>query len=369
MNPEKNHLFTSTATYRKTDYFFGEALRKRTSRPKKCSNLNAFGATLPGRNFNSNSYRYGGAGGQEKDDEITGVTGSHYTAEFWEYDSRLIRRWNMDPKPTGWESPYAAFRNNPIYFIDPDGDIPIGAWFKKAADNIGSLFTKEKWNGPDLVGKRDVPKQRDWGGLANIFRRSENHVKAPWGKRVNSGWQTVASNVSISGKGNPMDRTDLYDFGGQLPRYGDRIIGLQITGNTNGGWGSFLRAKGSDGSGGGVSIANSGLQNIFPTWADPRSMFDFEARSGIIPGLNFLPTIFNNYAGDNLWLKYGLLAGTIGYMNNFFNYVSPVLRPVKAIEIQYRSMSNIPATYTMQIKTRTTIRNSSTLWRRLWYGY
>ena len=81
---------------------------------------NPFGMLLPGRNYNSNSYKFG-FNGQEKDDEITGQTGSHLTAEYWEYDSRLCRRWNIDPIVKPHESPYATFANNPIWFIDPFG--------------------------------------------------------------------------------------------------------------------------------------------------------------------------------------------------------------------------------------------------------
>jgi len=64
-------------------------------------------------------YRYG-FNGQEKDDEIYGE-GASYTAEFWQYDSRLGRRWNVDPVTKPWESPYATFGGNPIWFVDPDG--------------------------------------------------------------------------------------------------------------------------------------------------------------------------------------------------------------------------------------------------------
>ncbi len=66
-------------------------------------------------------YRYG-FGGQEKDDEVSGI-GNSYTAEFWQYDSRLGRRWNIDPMSAKypWQSPYATFNNNPIFFIDPLG--------------------------------------------------------------------------------------------------------------------------------------------------------------------------------------------------------------------------------------------------------
>ena len=79
-----------------------------------------FGMIMPGRTFNPTDYRYG-QGGQEKVDEISGV-GNHYTAEFWEYDSRTIRRWNTDPVVKEWESPYASFRGNPIWFVDHNGD-------------------------------------------------------------------------------------------------------------------------------------------------------------------------------------------------------------------------------------------------------
>jgi hypothetical protein len=85
----------------------------------------AGGMALPGRSFNQNAYRYG-MNGQEKDDEI--FNGA-YTAEYWEYDSRIIRRWNTDPVVKPWESSYACFRNNPIYYSDPsglDGEKPKG---------------------------------------------------------------------------------------------------------------------------------------------------------------------------------------------------------------------------------------------------
>ncbi|MCB9236209.1 MAG: hypothetical protein H6581_31460 [Bacteroidia bacterium] len=41
---------------------------------------------------------------------------------FWEYDSRLGRRRNIDPVDKPWESSYAAFLGNPIRVIDPNGD-------------------------------------------------------------------------------------------------------------------------------------------------------------------------------------------------------------------------------------------------------
>jgi hypothetical protein len=73
---------------------------------------------MPGRKFNTNAYKYG-MNGQEKDIEIAeGV----YSAMYWEYDSRLGRRWNIDPVVKPFESPYASFGDNPILNVDINGD-------------------------------------------------------------------------------------------------------------------------------------------------------------------------------------------------------------------------------------------------------
>ena len=80
------------------------------------------GMIMPGRSFSSNTYRFGYNNGSEKDDEITGVTGSHYTTYFRELDTRILRWWTPDPIIHPWESPYVIMGNNPIVFNDPYGD-------------------------------------------------------------------------------------------------------------------------------------------------------------------------------------------------------------------------------------------------------
>jgi len=50
--------------------------------------------------------------GQERDDEIAGA-GNIMTATFWEYDARLGRRWNLDPKPQVNISDYSVMGDNP----------------------------------------------------------------------------------------------------------------------------------------------------------------------------------------------------------------------------------------------------------------
>ena len=78
---------------------------------------------MPGRKYTIGSvYRYG-FNGQEKVEEINeSVT----TAMFWEYDSRIGRRWNIDPKTNISISPYNCFAGNPIFLSDEKGDSTSG---------------------------------------------------------------------------------------------------------------------------------------------------------------------------------------------------------------------------------------------------
>ena len=83
-------------------------------------------------NLGAGTYRYG-MNGMEQDKEVKGG-GNSYTSYWRQYDPRLGRWMSDEPKPVAWESGYAAFRNNPIYYADPSGDFPklgIGKFFKK----------------------------------------------------------------------------------------------------------------------------------------------------------------------------------------------------------------------------------------------
>jgi hypothetical protein len=94
-------------------------------------------------NGDGKDYRYG-FNGQEKVDEIAGV-GNHNTALFWEYDTRLGRRWNVDPVDQVSVSNYAVNADNPIINIDPNGD------HNYYLNQLGVLITKI-----ETVDSRDV---------------------------------------------------------------------------------------------------------------------------------------------------------------------------------------------------------------------
>ena len=80
-----------------------------------------FGMLVPNRNYSSPEYRYG-FNGMEADDEIEGSKNS-YTTSFRHYDPRVGRWISLDPESTSFPhlSPYNAYANNPIIFVDKNG--------------------------------------------------------------------------------------------------------------------------------------------------------------------------------------------------------------------------------------------------------
>ena len=74
------------------------------------------------------AYRYG-FNGHEKNDEIAP---GNYDFGGNGLDTRLGRRWNIDPMSGKHpdKSPYSFAANNPIYYVDKDGN-DYGVYFYK----------------------------------------------------------------------------------------------------------------------------------------------------------------------------------------------------------------------------------------------
>ena len=122
------------------------------SASKKCLEYEPFGSLLPGRNYSSDSYRFG-FNGMEKADEINGSVGTHYTTLFRENDVRIGRWWSLDPKSHKfpWQSPYVTFDNNPIVHIDPFGDEVPTTLDRKTRKALGISKKEAKNHTPDQV--------------------------------------------------------------------------------------------------------------------------------------------------------------------------------------------------------------------------
>jgi RHS repeat-associated protein len=137
-----------------------------------------FGMLMEERSYTATTkgYRYG-FNGMEQDDEVSGE-GNSYTAEFWQYDSRLGRRFNVDPRPNFSVSMYACFANNPVLFIDPYGDsIKYKGWRDIANVAIARIFDKSfrddfrsKKEAKEVfqyqLSQKTAPRLKDFGSLS-----------------------------------------------------------------------------------------------------------------------------------------------------------------------------------------------------------
>jgi len=118
----------------------------------------------------SNGYRYG-FNGQERDVDNGN---DMYTAQFWEFDSRIGRRWNVDPLTFKfpWQSPYCGLDDNPIHKADPEGAKtesvhidPKGNVLKDIKDGDNSVFVHATGITETDVTKTYTATDHSAGGL------------------------------------------------------------------------------------------------------------------------------------------------------------------------------------------------------------
>ncbi len=179
-------------------------------------------ALMPGRHGNTAAYRYGGAGGQEKTDEISGE-GNHYTAEFWEYSPRIMRRWNQDPKISqmpSW-SPYSAFYDNPLRLIDPTGEAPTNYEDENGnslgSTNDGSKATVTIRNDQVTAFKGHFAKDNE-SGFANSTMAQESYYRRfGAGMKNKELSQSELTAMSNSGQGNSPSSSSLIYYEPVLP--------------------------------------------------------------------------------------------------------------------------------------------------------
>jgi hypothetical protein len=125
--------------------------------------------------------RYG-FNGQEVENGITGER-THTSAEFWMYDSRLGRRWNLDPKPDHSVSQYACFMNSPILFNDLLGDTARVNY--SYTDSYGNSASKE-------IFRFDDPSANE------KFTFSETSLPEDFRGEVTAGVEKMQSPIVIS---------------------------------------------------------------------------------------------------------------------------------------------------------------------------
>ena len=112
-------------------------------------NYYAFGSYEPNRVYMPSEVSFA-FNGQERNDDYMGP-GNENHALFWEYDTRIGKRWDIDPVINPTQSPYAVNNNNPIQYNDPSGESGVATVDKEHKKVIvqinvnlyGSMATKE----------------------------------------------------------------------------------------------------------------------------------------------------------------------------------------------------------------------------------
>jgi RHS repeat-associated protein len=132
-----------------------------------------FGQVMPNRHGNDNQYRYGFQG-MQKDDEVKG-SGNSYTTEFRQYDPRIGRWLSLDPMMKHFSdiSPFVAFNNNPLKFVDKDGLSPDDIT-KKEAKSV-----------------RKFEKALRKSGIDNPAEATVEQIKAVWDEVKTKKWAWV----------------------------------------------------------------------------------------------------------------------------------------------------------------------------------
>jgi len=183
--PKKFYLYMQTTTYKESPINFLGSYTKKSVARKVRINYSAFGAIMPGRNFNSTDYRYG-YGGHEKMDEVSGSGNEIDMGDRW-LDTRLGKTLKPDRKAGSYPdiSPYAYALNNPIINIDPDGEEvvwhvkfqkskqfqPIIAALNKT-DVYNTIFTRFIKNQDNVFIK---PTARGYFGMADPARKANGY--------------------------------------------------------------------------------------------------------------------------------------------------------------------------------------------------
>jgi RHS repeat-associated protein len=176
-----------------------------------------FGMQMVGRSFDaagSTAYRYG-FNGQEKTPE---VSNNSFTAEYWQYDARIGRRWNVDPVTIPWESVYLVNSNNPVSFLDPNGD--FRNWF--------SAFVFKVTHGGGRISKA---KSGNHTGEWRVFQEMKDEELEDE-RRENPLSVIVGSKVFYNWKIEPVAKVESnFDIGVQLEvrrKFGKLGGGFQV---------------------------------------------------------------------------------------------------------------------------------------------
>ncbi len=169
-----------------------------------------FGMQMVGRKYsNGSGYRYG-FNGKEKDKDI-GTDDYDFGARI--YDARIGKFFSTDPLEEEYEniSPYAFAANNPIYYLDENGEFPkpseilkklgfevnpyIGGFLDGLVDASPIGMVGFGW---DLLTDDDFSTEV-WNGLKALAADPIGTLKAMYGEKVDN-WTAALNGTATEGQ-------------------------------------------------------------------------------------------------------------------------------------------------------------------------
>lgn len=162
-----------------------------------------FGMEMPGRKMDFTKYRYGFQG-MEKDDDLKG-DGNSISTEFRQYDPRVGRWLSVDPMMEKYAlfSPYNSFENQPISFIDLDGQEVTFTDFRRRSDDKHVIFMYIHGKIKDETGQGYSQEQ-----LQEYATRMEQGLRGIYAIRNEDIEMHVIPRITVASENNPILPSD-----------------------------------------------------------------------------------------------------------------------------------------------------------------
>jgi RHS repeat-associated protein len=255
-----------------------------------------FGAPMPSRSFNSNSYNRG-FNGKEKDDEIN-VGGGSYDFGARMYDSRLGRMLSIDPMASasiGW-NPYHAFNDNPISNVDPTGKFSINNHYNMTNNALKKMGYSDVVS--DLIAHyssvfADHPEGWITWAQRNYYRDGYNYAPTTESQNTaskeNSTWHSMTSdgenisNHDAMGRGQSFGWSKIIEASAEIGKSSLGIAGLTKNSKGAEALGQGLHALQDAVAHKGVDMAHHDVVNdMYPSDADYAKAEDFTASALVV---------------------------------------------------------------------------------------
>jgi hypothetical protein len=235
---------------------------------------------------NLDGYRYG-FNGQEKSDE---VTNGSTTALFWEYDSRIGRRWNIDPKPMDGVSGYNTFGGNPILLNDVLGDTTKGNNGRSAEREVETIQNSFDNNDNKKDLKALFKLDGDHLTLAHI--NEDKFAKAIEGLDPNE--QALAKGYLLAINGPKVHVVEIVTIDEGMSKEANDIFETESFVN-----GSSLDVSGLVKYGGGVNLPTSTGSYTLLLYENKSRVDDYKSKTGF-PNFFRFPSLGERFAHELL---------------------------------------------------------------------